>query len=189
MVDYLDRRKHIMPSQYADVLEIKEARDHVLTQVARALKGIDSTRMRVANYKDLPALGVPYVLVESGTSSLIGISSEESSYYVEIDDEYITDTITGHILNIDITAAHNDPEVFLLKFATYLRSNEWWYTYFNSANVGVQGVSDITDGSLPTEGGDWEIRFKLTLTVNYKARQSRVTPVIATISEPVYIVN
>lgn len=174
-----------MPSKFSDILTLEEVRDKVILQVGKALYNIDPTRSVLQNYKDLPSVGTHYVLVEGKTTTPIGIGSDKGFYYKEDDDTYIMDTITSHSWNIDITAAYNDPELFLLKFATYIRDDDYWFDFFNKEEVGIQTVSPVVDSSIPVDGGgEWEVRYKCTITVNYRARNSHITNGLESIAPP-----
>lgn len=157
--------------QFDNVLEIREARDKTLLQIGMSLFNIEPDRPVFEHYRDLPAVGSKYVLLEAGTTSKNGIDVFGTEVYYNLaDNNYIEDTVIWQNQAFRITAASDDPEGFLLTFKARRQVESWVYEFFGKENVGVISIGDITDTSVPVDNGGYEVRYSCTLVVNYLSK-------------------
>ena len=165
--------------RYDNILPPKEALEKVLLAVGKGLYDIDPTRSVLNNYKDLPQLGSPYVLIEPLNISTNGMSMGEQVYEdVASSTGFYKDNILSQQGLYRITAAHDNPLVYLSEFMINRYETEWWWKFFNKEEVGITKIGDIGDSSLPVENGDWEIRYSVTIEVNYLIKKTvEVEPV------------
>lgn len=161
-------------ARYTDIKTIEEMDALVSLQIGKALYAIDSTRPIFQEYKDLPSVGTEFTLLEAGNITTSGVGEYGSEIYLdEVSGLYYEDTVMKQQQTFTITAAYDSPSTYLQKFKLKRNSNDFWYTYFNSADIGVNSISNITDTSIPVDGGgEWEERRSLTITVNYLTKET-----------------
>ena len=166
-------------SRYDNILPPKETLDKVLLAIGKGLYDIDPTRSVLNNYKDLPQLGSPYVLIEPLTISTNGMSMGEQVYEDVLSSTgFYKDNILSQQGLYRITAAHDSPLVYLSEFMINRYETDWWWKFFNKEDVGITQIGEIIDTSLPVENGDWEIRYSLTIEVNYLIKKTvEVVPI------------
>lgn len=160
-------------SKFENILPPKEALKKVLRAIGKGLYDIDPTRAVLNNYKDLPKLGKPYVLIEPLTISTNGMSLDEDTYEDPLSSTGVyKDNILSQQGLYRITASHDKPLVYLSEFMINRYETEWWWKFFNKDEVGITRLGDIEDTSLPVENGDWEIRYSITIEVNYLIKKT-----------------
>ena len=169
--------------RFDNVLETKAAKDRVLLQIGKAFYNLDSDRKIFKTYADLPAVGTKYLVVESGTTSTNSLSPYGTEiYYNVIDDNFLEDVVVSNQQTFTITAASDDPELILKQFVNKRHSTNFWFEFFSQFDIGITRISDVTDVSVPVEGGDWEERYAITLEVNYLSKETEIITTIETIT-------
>ena len=156
--------------------------DLVSLQIAKALYNLENDRPIFKEYKDLPAVGTKYCLVEAGEVIPEGISEYgKEIYYNAIEENYKEDVVMSQSQTFTITAASNKPSIFLQKLTLKRHTEDFWYTFFSNEGIGVNTLGNIRDTSVPTDGGDWEARRSITLTVNFLTKETTVVNTIEAI--------
>ena len=169
--------------RYDNVLKTKEAKDRVILQIGKAMFNLENDRPIFKTYADLPAVGTKYLVIESGgtetnTMSPYGVEV----YYNSLDDNYLEDVVVSNAQSFTITAASDDPELILKRFVNKRHSTNFWFEFFNQADIGITSISAVSDVSVPTEGGDWEERYAITLEVNYLSKETEIMTTIETMT-------
>lgn len=176
--------------RYSNILEAKLMRTKVIDQIGQALFYLDPTRLVRRSYKDLPAVGTPFVLIETQPTSKDGIGAYGREIYLSDVDEYTEDTVISQTATFRITAASSSPYDFLNDFVISRETEDWWRIFFSDQGIGINSISAITDTSVPVDGGgDWEERMSFSLTVNYLSKKSKVVNTIESISGTISVAD
>ena len=169
--------------RFDNVLETKAAKDRVLLQIGKAMFNLQSDRPIFKTYADLPAVGTKYLVIESGTTSTNSLSPYGTEvYYNAIDDNFLEDVVVSNQQAFTITAASDDPELILKQFVNKRHSTNFWFEFFSQFDIGITRISDVSDVSVPVEGGDWEERYAITLEVNYLSKETEIMTTVETIT-------
>jgi hypothetical protein len=174
---------------FENILESKPMRDKVILQLGKSLYNIDPSRKIFKSYNDLPSVGTSYCLIEYLPVSLNGISSYGSEVYESDTDEYTEDTVISQTASFRITAANDNPYDFLNDLVISRHTEDFWWEYFNKEDISINTVSDIVDSSLPTEGGDWEERWSINITLSYLSKTSKVVNTVDKITGSVAVAD
>jgi len=175
--------------KFTNIGTVKDERDKVLLQTGKALYSMDSTRQILKNYKSLPSVGSPYVLLESVSTTADGEIFGQDTYLNDDLVTYTTDTVRGYNWQMRITVASDDPEDFLVLFSLNRWEDEFYWKYFGKENVSLVNVGTITDSSLPVEAGDFEVRYSASLDFRFFAKVSTTVNTIETIDITTSVVN
>lgn len=177
-----------MASKYTDVYTVDEAATAVVLQIGKALYSLDSDRATYTEYSDLPEGTDAFAVIEAGDIQSKGLSNFDTEIYYDEDEEVYKEVVVMYqSQRFLITAAYSNPSNFLQTFKLKRNSTNFIYDYFGSANIGLESVSAITDVSVPTESGDWEIRKQLVLTVNYMTKEEEEIDTIDAITGSVTV--
>lgn len=174
-------------SGYENILSKKDMTAKVILQLGKGLYNLDPTRKVLKSYKDLPAVNVPYTLLEIKNTEVNDETFAETSY-INVDLISITrEIVKSYTTTVTVTASSNSPFDYLDRLVEMIHDVDWREQFFGKENVSLQETSNISDSSLPVESGDWEIRSTCNVKLRYLAKTTTVSSIIDTITGTVEI--
>ncbi len=167
-----------------NLLTASGVRDKMVLQIGKALYDIDPLRKVLKSNQMLPAVGESYVVVSTGRTDPNGRMFDRNVVRSVDNTQITTTSALDKTRTISITASGGDAESFLETFLdNYHCNSEWYYKFIGvEDDISFETVSGLRDRSVPSENGDWEDRWELTVDVRYFSKTVVVESLIGSIS-------